>query len=204
MKKENTKAVIAKKKKNIKTTCYISLVILVILLFLPMMLRIFVKEKKTETVKKDIIILLNCNKSNESISSTFLNDEPQNILYNIKGDYTVTINPDETTETSMEKNIETSSENVNDKTESSIENNIPPVDDNSKYVDVGNSEDMTYLELVRPLSSISYDPESDLTSIRTDSSNLQTLSEYQSYFSNVAVQTSYFVSQGFSCTQSEL
>ena len=77
-----------KNKKDHRILCYIGLVILIILLLLPFLLRIFGKNlyQKQET-KKDEVIVLSCNKQNEMISSTFLNNEPQNIEYRIKGDY---------------------------------------------------------------------------------------------------------------------
>lgn len=81
-----------KTKGDNRILCYIGLTILIILLLLPPMLRLFGKNLYIkEQVKKDELIILRCNKQNESISSTFLNKEPQYIDYIIKGDYSVKV-----------------------------------------------------------------------------------------------------------------
>ena len=79
---------ISKKKKTKRVLCYIALVFLVILLFTPLVFKIAFKESKPKEEKKeDIISSLSCEKGIESISSSFKNDEPQNIAYRIKGNY---------------------------------------------------------------------------------------------------------------------
>lgn len=79
---------ISKKKKTKKVLCYIALVILVILLFTPLVFKLAFKESKPKEEKKeDIISSLSCEKGIESISASFINDEPQNIAYRIKGNY---------------------------------------------------------------------------------------------------------------------
>ena len=90
-----------KKNHNYSFLCYFGLIILTFLLFLPPALRIFGKDLYVkEEKKKDEIIILNCKKENESINSTFLNGEPKNLEYLIKGNYTVTTNEEEESETS--------------------------------------------------------------------------------------------------------
>ena len=86
---ENAK-VSMKKGKSIKIfLSYFTLVILVILLFAPMLTRIFFKEKAPEP-KKDEVIVLSCEKQDESVSSSFVNGEPRNISYHITGNYELT------------------------------------------------------------------------------------------------------------------
>jgi len=188
MKKENTQISIAKKKKQTRIMCYVGLVFLSILLFLPVALRIFVKEEPTDEPKSNVVVVLNCNKVDESISSSFLNDEPQNISYTLKGDYTIVSNPDE----------EISSSEINASSETQSNPTPTPFVDNSKLVDV---RDESLLEILRPYSSITYDPSDNTTSIRTNVSYLRNNSEYKSYFDNINTQLSYFTSQGFTCVQ---
>ena len=76
----------AKKKKLKRVLCYFGLVFLTILLFVPMIFRMVFKEQKKE-VKEDVITILSCQKDDESVRSTFLNDDPQSILYQIRGNY---------------------------------------------------------------------------------------------------------------------
>lgn len=89
---ENVKRNMSKNKLMKRVLCYISLVFLIVLLFIPMIFRIVFKDKKKE-VSKDVITIISCESSNESINSTFLNNEPKNILYQIVGNYTT--NPSE-------------------------------------------------------------------------------------------------------------
>ncbi len=90
---ENAKTTIKKGKTIKKVFCYFGLVILNILLFAPMVTRIVFKEKKPE-VKPDVVTVLTCEKTGESIRSTFLNDEPKNIQYQISGDYSMSSKED--------------------------------------------------------------------------------------------------------------
>jgi hypothetical protein len=83
---ENAKSNIKKNKTFKKILCYFGLVILNILLFAPMICRIAFKDTKPKT-KEDVITILNCEKTDESVRSTFVNDEPINISYNVKGNY---------------------------------------------------------------------------------------------------------------------
>lgn len=63
-----------------KILCYVAIVLLLILIILPPMLRIFVKEEAYEP-PKDVVSLLNCNKDDESISMPYLNGGLVSIKY---------------------------------------------------------------------------------------------------------------------------
>ena len=83
---ENAKDIMAKQKKKTRIICYISLVILIILLLLPVSLRIFAKDHVTDDdkpVSRSEVIVLNCNKADETINSTFSGNQPHNILYKV-------------------------------------------------------------------------------------------------------------------------
>lgn len=67
---------------------YLSIFILLILLFLPWGLRTFAKDVYKPVEKpKDVIETLSCNKLNESMNITYLNGKTYNIAYNITGNY---------------------------------------------------------------------------------------------------------------------
>ena len=93
MKKENTKEAIAKKKKRTKIACYIGLVVLAIMIAVPPLLRKYVPDTSDENKKE--LLVINCNKANESLNSSFVNGKPQNILYSVKGNIYEENNPDE-------------------------------------------------------------------------------------------------------------
>ncbi len=96
---DNVKGNITKKRTFKKVLSYICLVILIVLLFVPMAFRIIFKAKEDDT-PKTIVEILTCDKEGESISSTFKNSVPQNLLYQVKGDFSIkeenpTTTPDE-------------------------------------------------------------------------------------------------------------
>ena len=182
MTKENAQIIIAKQKKKIRFICYISLFFLVILLFLPPALRILVKEEEPEVVK--IVTVLTCNKTNESISSTFLNDVPQNILYKITGNYLVNNNSD-----ILETN------NADEIT--SNQNEVGVVADNQNNA-LGEG---SFLELIKPISQISYDDVNNISSFRVNMTSLKELVNYQNDFNTIAAQETYFASLNFTCTK---
>lgn len=70
----------------IKVLCYIGLVFLIILLIIPPVFRLVFKEEKND-IKKNIVITMKCSKENENVASTFLNNEPQVIQYDVVGNY---------------------------------------------------------------------------------------------------------------------
>lgn len=177
---------ISKKKKLIKVFCYISLVLLNILLFLPVICRTFVKES-SEPKEKSVVTILNCNKTDESINSTFLNNEPQNILYQLKGNYLETVNPDEDTEIGIDTaTVDSDSQNINQ--------------DNSNLVD-SNNTNMSLYEIFKPVSEISYKEEENTTSMRFDTINLSSSDIYEKSFKTLNAQKNYYESLGFSCTE---
>lgn len=106
---ENVKDSRAKNKKMKIALSYVSLFILIVLLFAPFISRIAFKDKKDKDVKKDVVTLLSCEKSSERINSSFLNDVPKNIKYQIEGNY--------------EAKEEESSDNTQEETEEDQEEN---------------------------------------------------------------------------------
>ena len=99
-----------KKKSDNRLLCYIGLFFLVVFLLLPPALRwfgknLYVKEK----VKKDEVLVLSCNKTGEKLDSSFLNGEPQNIKYTVKGNHSTTINKEE--ENTGDTNTQVTSKN---------------------------------------------------------------------------------------------
>ena len=83
---------------------YLSIFILLVLLFLPWGLRTFAKDVyKTPEKPKDVIETLSCNKLNESMNITYLNGKTYNIAYNITGNY----------ELETEENLTSSQEGLN-------------------------------------------------------------------------------------------
>ncbi len=159
-----------KKKKNNNYLYYIGLVILVILLLLPPGLRLFASDLYVEEEEKvDVIKILSCNKVDESISSSFVNEIPQNIDYKIKGDY-----------------------RLND-----YDANVGYVEEVGK--DVIKS---TLMPIIRPFAKITYDEVENITTFNVDVASLKEISEYESFFSNLQNQLSYYNLQAFYCDTS--
>ncbi len=71
-----------------KVLLYLALVVLFILLWLPMVLRIFVKDKEEEEKPKDVVQMLSCTKQNETVNMSYLNNKAYLLNYQIKGDFT--------------------------------------------------------------------------------------------------------------------
>ena len=65
----------------------ISLVLLIILLLLPPSLRWFASDlyKDNEEKPKDVVTVLNCVKDDETVNTTYFNDNPYNYQYTIRG-----------------------------------------------------------------------------------------------------------------------
>ena len=68
---------------------YFALFILIILLFIPFVFRLIGKDwYANKSVKLiDTLETLNCNKANETVNLTFLNNKPHNLQYLIRGNY---------------------------------------------------------------------------------------------------------------------
>ena len=193
MKKSNKNVQVVKVtniKRN-KTICYISLFFLVILLFLPKALRLFVAD--VEIIQEKIIEVLTCNKNNENISSTFLNGVPQNLQYKIAGDYTVTTNPDELNPMIYPDDVDSTlypDENV--------------VTQNEQVISPNPSVSNELIDVIRSYSTLDYKIDENVTTIRTEMSNLKNLAFYTNNLSTIDLQNSYFSSVGFTCNKSKL
>ena len=83
-------------KKLTKVLCYVGLFFLIVLLLMPPVFRMVFKEEKKE-VQKKIVTTMKCSKENENIGSTFLNDEPEVLQYDIVGNYSPIENTGEET-----------------------------------------------------------------------------------------------------------
>lgn len=74
-----------------RLTCLVVLAVLFALLLLPPFLRRFVSfdlEKVSTKGSNDKVLILNCEKQEEKINTSYLNDKPYNIQYKINGNYT--------------------------------------------------------------------------------------------------------------------
>ena len=208
MKKESTKEAIAKKKKNTKAICYVSLVILVILLLLPPVLRLLNTSgdggnKKSKEDKKEGVVL-SCEKAEESISSTFLNGEPQSILYKVKGNYSDTsiTNPDEEYYPDpIEGADNTETDGVSSSVDSGEVTDNNSIEPTEQPIENSMVNDKPVLTLLRPYSSIEYNEEAGITSFRVYVPDLRDKDFYQSYLKTVESQEAYFKSHNFSCSK---
>ena len=211
MKKENTMENIAIKKKQTKIICYISLVFLIVLLFLPPLLRTFVQEKPEK--KKDEVVVINCNKTDESINSTFLNGKPQNILYSVKGDVREVEQeqPDEEISSSTNSisgevvdngTVTSQTEDESDTIVDTKENTLDT--ENSSNIDNSQNSDNEFYQLIAEYSTIEYNSESDISSIRLNVQDLASLNQYNTIFITPDQQVNYFGSKGFVCTTTKL
>jgi len=156
---------------------YIALFLLIVLLFLPLGLRIFGKNlyKENEEVKK-VVELLSCNKSNETISSTFLNSIPQNFQYKVKGNYLATILPD------SQEEIETADKNdMNNEKESINENEL--------------------ITVIQKYSKVTYDDGKDISTFTIELNKVTDYPAELSNFKSLQDQTDYLKTLGFSCTK---
>ena len=164
----------AKNKKLKHALCYFSLVILVILLFTPMVFRIVFSEKKKNNTNKSVVTILQCNKANESIRSSFLNDVPQNISYTISGNHAI------------EKESEEEQVDLDEKEEENTQNSDasnPIITKFSSY------------------SSFIYNEQNNSSSMSFNVEVTKGTVDYELHFSTITVQEEYFKSQGFSCTK---
>ena len=146
-------------------------------MFLPLGLRIFGKDlyKKSEETKK-VVELLSCNKSNETISSTFLNSVPQNFQYKVKGNYLETLVPD------SQEEIEVADENdVNNKNDSLNDNEL--------------------ITVIQKYSKVTYDDAKDISTFTIELNKVTDYPTELSNFKSLQSQTDYLKTLGFSCTK---
>ena len=185
------KVTINKNRKGKIALSYITLIILVVLLFLPLIFRITFVEK----VERDeqIVTTLSCVKENESITGTFLNDEPQVVIYNIKGDYQI-------------KTAEEISENDDENVKNDESNNISlgdtlldnnPASTNTKSTNVDNE----LFEKLRELAEPTYNENEDMTTLRINVKDIIQTKDYESIFNNLNNQEKYYTIQGFTCNK---
>ena len=174
------------KKKRIKhNLSYTGLVVLTILLSLPIALRIIIRDSKDEEEeekKMDVYISLNCTKNDESISSTFLNDIPQSMMYKVKGNQVNKNTPDE------------SSDNVtsNEVQSTNSPNNITTFGD-----------DQSILDILSKISDLKYDSSDNTSYIKLSYSYIKSIPGYETAFGTIKDQEKLFTSRGFTCTQTQ-
>lgn len=173
-----------RKNKMKHNLCYVGLVVLIILLFIPPMFRLFIKDKDSGKEKKDpVYIALNCNKSDESINATFEDGIPQNIMYKVKGNVSKN-NPDEvsTTETNM---VDSNSLNQN-----STSNTKTPFND-----------DATVYDILTKFGEFEYLENEGNSVIRIPYSIITAVEGYDLVFGTINGQENFYTSRGFSCAQ---
>ncbi len=165
---------------------YFALFFLVVLLLLPVGLRIFAKDLyKKSNNEKQTVSWLTCNKTGETVSSTFLNGAPYNFKYKIKGKYLVMDSNENESNTADELNLldgnyDLETEKVlGDTNETETDNNI--VYDLQKY------------------ASITYDENEDISTFTLELNKYQTLPSELSKFKNLDSQKNYLSELGFSC-----
>ena len=227
--KENLQVVKARKKERTKKICIATLVISIILLLLPPVLRILVEPPPPP--EKTIVSVLSCNRGSDSLSSTFLNGDPQYITYIVNGDQTVEVadinnyadeNESGTSTAvagqSVDANNESSSESGSSATEqSTIEssseateqsstdpnNSTTEQTENETQLLSGISTDTKLISVLREYSTLDYSEEEKTTTISTEMSKMKTSEYYTNYFSSLDIQKNLYTELGFICTSSD-
>ena len=203
----NIQNTLSKKKKQTKVICYISLVVLNILLFLPIVGKIMISEdedeKPSEKSQPNVVMVLNCNSVDETINSTFLNGNPQNFLYKIKGNLKEINNPDEEEITSaIDESDENDRTTDNDNIDNNIDENVDSDENQNESSDfIVVNPDASLYETFSNLSEALYDEEENVTSIQMDAYRLAALDIYSSSLETIDKQEVYFKSRGFNCTK---
>ena len=191
-----------KKKKMKHNLCYVGLVVLIILLLTPPLLRLFVSDDSGEETKKVIYMALNCTKEDESISSTFADGVPQNIMYSVKGNLLDNA-PDE-----IDNNL-TENENV-----AEVDSSVNTTQDigGVNNEGVGNeqttnsssiSESVTVREIFRTYKNFEYDANENISVIRLNEGEIKSVAIYAEELSTINKQENIYTSRGFSCVQSQ-
>ena len=196
-----------KKKKMKHNLCYVGLVVLTIFLLLPVAFRLFIRdpdEEKTKEEEKKVYISLSCIKGEESISSTFLNDKPQSIMYKVKGNKVSTNNPDEVDENAEDSTVSVaSSDNQTSGTMDSntVNNNVVEGNNSTSSSVFGDNE--TVVDVLSKIIPLQYDSNEDVSIIKMNYSYISANPDYNAIFGTIKGQETFFQSRGFSCTQVE-
>ena len=116
---------------------WVLLILLIGFLLLPPGLRLFGKDlyKEKEEEKKDVVTVLNCKKNEDTINTTYFNDNPYDFRYDAKGNYTI--------ENDNNENIDL---------ESTFDNSIIYDIRNSSMVNYNSEKDITEFHII--LSSV--------------------------------------------------
>ena len=176
-----------KKKQTMHTLCYIGLVVLIILLFLPAALRIFIKEDPNDIENKIVYMSLNCNKAEESISSTFADGVPQNIAYTAKGNKL--LNPTQKNPDEYPDDVSTAPAT------GQVDNEVT----NEKVF----SDDDTVEDVLLNIATYQYDETKDVSKISIDYKFMSTITGYSKVFGTIQDQEAFFTSRGFACSQAQ-
>ena len=169
---DNVKGNVTKNKTLKKVFCYFGLVILTILLFLPLAFKIIFKEKEEE-VPQNVVEMLTCEKDGESISSSFKNGDPYNLLYMVRGDFSNKSDIEEIPDTEEAKG-----------------------DENKDAV-----EYTQLLNKIYNQASFTYDEEKNISSFSVNVSNIRSLMDYELIFITINNQEYYYTSLGFNCSR---
>ena len=183
-----------KKKKNKRILCYFGLVILFILLLTPPLLRLFVSEDSGKETKKVEYIALNCTKGDESISATFADGVPQNIMYKVNGnlvDNSLNENlPDVDSSTSTIQSVEgASSQEVTTNPQTSNESSI--------------IDSASIKEIFSSFKRFEYDSVENVSTIRLTNSEIKSNAVYSAELETINKQENLYTSRGFSCAQNK-
>lgn len=174
--KENV--VIVKKKTQNDTLknilLYLALILLIVMLFLPPVLRKVVKDK--DNTPKTVETFLTCIKEGEVITTSYSDDKPYNLYYSIKGNHTL-LNTNENNEI----------ENIEDEKidEEEIEEEFELIEDIISYSSVTYSETEDKTEFIMPITDVEID-------------NLD------KYKENIEDQNDFYTRYGYSCTKTIL
>ena len=222
--KENLQVVKARKKERTKKICIAALVLSIILLLLPPALRIFVEPPPPP--EKTIVSVLSCNRGSDSLSSTFLNGDPQYITYIVNGDQTVEVadldkladENDSSSSTAVGgQSMDTNNENITDQntTESSSstteQSTTEPNNSTTEQSEIENetellsgiNTDSKLIGVLREYSTLDYSEEEKTTTISTEMSKMKTSEYYTNYFSSLDIQKNLYTKLVFICTSSD-
>lgn len=228
--KENLQVVKTRKKERTKKICIAALVLSIILLFLPPALRLFVEPPPPPQI--DVIHFVSCAHGDETLSSTFLNNEPKNIKFIANGDVTVStvadrseyITPDEenSSDVVISGQLDNTSSTIvidnSDQVTNQANGGQNIITDSNATTDPNAIEGNTdagvietslitdinaYISYIREYSTFDYNAEENMTTIITEVPKLKGTQYYNELFSSVEKQYNMFSMIGFTCTTSE-